>query len=277
MIVGNEKQERDLLKDTIPPRNDSKASPGETAPETTFFGFSKVPVQEKQNYVRRHFSSIALKYDVMNTILSLGLHHFWKRLSVKALGLRSGDLVLEVCGGTADLTLLAAKRLGSEGRVVLYDINHDMIEGGRHKVVRSGLAEKVRFVLGDAEALSLPSDRFDAAMIGFGIRNVTRMDKGLAEMHRILKPGGRMMCLEFSLPTSPWFRFLYDFYSFRLMPFAGRLLAGNRDAYLYLPESIRMFPSPDAFAAMLQAAGFTGVTYKRLTNGIAIIYTGIKP
>ena len=162
------------------------------------------------------------------------------------------------------------------GRVVLYDINRAMMEEGRLKVAKASLADRILYVQGDAECMSFPDRSFDAAMVGFGIRNLTNMDKGLAEMYRVLKPGGKMMCLEFSLPTSSWFRFLYDFYSFHLMPIAGRLLAGNREAYLYLPESIRKFPLPDEFAAMLKDAGFSAVAYRRLTNGIAVIYTGVK-
>jgi demethylmenaquinone methyltransferase / 2-methoxy-6-polyprenyl-1,4-benzoquinol methylase len=248
--------------------------PGE---ETTHFGYRSVPVREKARYVLRHFNSIALKYDFMNTILSLGFHYLWKRQSVNALGLKPAERVIDVCGGTADLSILAARAVGPKGRVVLVDINRAMMEGGRPKVASAGLADRVSFVQGDAEGMALTGSGFDAAMVGFGIRNVTNMDKGLSEMHRVLRPGGRMMCLEFSLPTSFWFRPLYDFYSFVLMPLAGKILTGNRDAYLYLPESIRKFPSPDDFAAMMRHAGFTKVTYQRLTMGIAVIYIGVKP
>jgi len=270
-----EKKEDDSLNYSMPPNQDSKHSlkkPG----EDTYFGFRKVPVREKAGYVLRHFNTIALKYDFMNTILSLGLHYLWKRLSVKALVLKPGDLVIDVCGGTADLSILAARAVGGRGRVVLYDINRAMMEGGRPKVARTLLAKRILYVQGDAECMCFLEGSFDAAMVGFGIRNLTNMEKGLAEMYRVLKPGGKMMCLEFSLPTSSWFRLLYDFYSFHLMPLAGRLLAGTREAYLYLPESIRKFPQPDVFAAMLKGTGFSAVEYQRLTNGIAVIYTGVK-
>ncbi|MGD0209776.1 MAG: bifunctional demethylmenaquinone methyltransferase/2-methoxy-6-polyprenyl-1,4-benzoquinol methylase UbiE [Desulfomonilia bacterium] len=263
------------MKYSMPPNQDSKHSPKKPG-EDTYFGFCKVPVQEKAGYVLRHFNTIALKYDFMNTILSLGLHYLWKRLSVNALALKPGDLVIDVCGGTADLSILAARAVGGGGRVVLYDINRAMMEGGRPKVVKASLADRILYVQGDAECMSFPKGCFDAAMVGFGIRNLTNMEKGLAEMYRVLKPGGKMMCLEFSLPTSSWFRLLYDFYSFHLMPLAGRLLAGTSEAYLYLPESIRKFPQPDVFAAMLKDAGFSAVEYQRLTNGIAVIYTGVK-
>jgi len=245
--------------------------------KTTHFGFRQIPVREKAGYVLRHFNSIAGKYDIMNTLLSFGLHYYWKWKAVKELCLQPGSRVIDVCGGTADLSILAARETGSQGRTVLYDINRAMLEGGKTKIARKSLTRRILPVLGDAEAISCGVDTFDAAMVGFGIRNVTRMEQGLAEMHRVLKPGGRFMCLEFSLPTAAWFRMLYDFYSFRLMPLAGLILAGNREAYLHLPESIRMFPPPDAFIGMLEKAGFSRIACRRLTGGIAMIYTGEKP
>ncbi len=274
----DEYQENDTLKNSLhTPQSQGQAQPlKESEVETTCFGFRKIPAPEKARYVLRHFNSIALKYDFMNTILSFGLHYRWKRSSLNALGLKPGDRVIDVCGGTADLSILAARAVGPKGSIVLYDINRAMIERGRPKVAGASLADKILFVQGDAEFLSFPEGLFDAAMVGFGIRNLTHMERGLAEMYRILKPGGRMMCLEFSIPTSTWFRFLYDFYSFHLMPLAGKLLAGTREAYLYLPESIRTFPPPDEFAALLRDIGFSKVTYGKLTNGIVVIYTGVK-
>jgi len=259
-----------------PSRQEPAALPPGKKEETAYFGFRPVPAREKGRYVLRHFNSIARKYDFMNTLLSFGLHYLWKRWAVKTLRLKSGDEVIDVCGGTADLSILAAGIMGPKGRVFLYDMNRAMIEGGIPKVERASLSERVSFVQGDAESISFPPGSFDAAMVGFGIRNLTRMEKGLAEMHRVLKPGGKMMCLEFSLPTSVWFGWLYDFYSFRLMPLAGKLLAGTREAYLYLPESIRKFPPPDEIAGTLRRIGFSRVEYRRLTNGIAVIYTGVK-
>jgi demethylmenaquinone methyltransferase / 2-methoxy-6-polyprenyl-1,4-benzoquinol methylase len=255
---------------------ESTRSSEEQGEGTTSFGFRTVLVREKAAYVLRHFNSIAVKYDYMNTILSFGLHYLWKRQSVKALGLKPGDRVVDVCGGTGDLSILAARAVGPKGRIVLYDINRAMIEGARPKVSRASLADRIISIQGDAESLSFPEGRFDAAMVGFGIRNLTYIERGLAEMYRVLKPGGRMMCLEFSIPTSSWFRFLYDIYSFHIMPLAGKLLAGTREAYVYLPESIRKFPPPHEFAAMLNEVGFSKVTYRSLANGIAIIYTGVR-
>jgi demethylmenaquinone methyltransferase / 2-methoxy-6-polyprenyl-1,4-benzoquinol methylase len=230
----------------------------------------------REGAVGRHFSAIAGRYDVMNTLLSLGLHHRWKRLAVAALDLQPGERVMDLCGGTADLALKAAGPLGPGGRVVLCDFNRAMLERGMIKVRRASLAGRITAVQGDAESLCFAPGSFAAVMVGFGVRNLTDRARGLAEMHRILKPGGRLMCLEFSLPVSGWFRRLYDLYSFRLMPPAGRFLAGNRDAYRYLIESIRLFPPPAELAALLTDIGFRQVAYRRLTDGIAVIHTGSK-
>ena len=257
----------------ISPSLGKDQGPGEAPVD---FGYRRIPAREKPGHVRRHFSAIADKYDFMNTLLSLGFHHWWKRLAVEALDLTAGERVIDICGGTADLSLMAAKAVGPGGRVILCDFNREMIDAGRTKIDRALLKEKIIPVQGDAESLSFSANIFSAAMVGFGIRNLTHMEKGLAEMHRVLKTGGRVMCLEFSLPVSGWFRRLYDFYSFRLMPLAGKVLAGNLDSYLYLTESIRKFPPPEQVAVLLREAGFHDVSYRRLTNGIAVIYTGVK-
>ena len=243
---------------------------------TTNFGYRKVAAEQKAGYVLRHFNSIAGRYDLMNTLLSLGIHYLWKRTAVKMTDLKYGGLAIDVCGGTGDLSVRAAKVMGRRGRVILYDINLSMLENGLPKIKKASLEQQIQCVQGDAEYLSFRDDLFDAAMIGFGIRNVTDMEQCLREIHRVLKPGGRFMCLEFSLPTLRWFRILYDFYSFRIMPVLGKMLAGTREAYLHLPESIRMFPSPDVFRRMVEEAGFDDVSYRRLTNGIAVVYTGVK-
>ena len=278
MPGGASRQVNDVLK-TLPSPDHNRESidPGKAfEEETAFFGYRKVHVREKAGYVLRHFNTIAGQYDFMNTVLSLGIHHIWKRLSVASMALKAGDRIIDVCGGTADLSILAARTAGLEGQVVLYDINRAMIEQGIPKVRGASLDRNISYIQGDAECISFKKNSFDAAMIGFGIRNVTRMERGLAEMHRVLKPGGKLMCLEFSCPTSAWFRRIYDFYSFQLMPLAGRLLAGNPAAYLHLSESIRKFPSPDRFSDLLKEAGFVKVSYRRLTNGIAVIYQGLK-
>ncbi|MCX5910070.1 MAG: bifunctional demethylmenaquinone methyltransferase/2-methoxy-6-polyprenyl-1,4-benzoquinol methylase UbiE [Deltaproteobacteria bacterium] len=244
--------------------------------EMARFGNRKVPAAEKVRLVQRHFDAIASKYDFMNTLLSFGLHYVWKRRAVRALHLKPGDWVLDVCGGTADLSILAARAAGPEGRVFLYDINRPMMEEGKKKVAKAGLSGGVRFIQGNAEQIAFPEGIFDAAMVGFGIRNVTRVEKSLREMYRSLKPGGKFMCLEFSRPTSRLFRGLYDLYSFRIMPLAGKILAGNRPGYTYLAESIRLFPVQEEFSGILKGVGFSEVTYTNLTNGIAAVHIGIK-
>jgi demethylmenaquinone methyltransferase/2-methoxy-6-polyprenyl-1,4-benzoquinol methylase len=192
------------------------------------------------------------------------------------LNLAPGDHILDVCGGTGDLAILAARNIGDSGQVVIYDINHAMIRAGLHKVINTSIEKRVRYVQGNAEEISFRNRHFDSAMVGFGIRNVTHMQKGFSEMYRVLKPGGKMMCLEFSKPTAPVFRWMYDFYSFYMMPLIGEIIAGSRKAYTHLPESIRMFPMPDELSDLLLKIGFSQVTYRKLTNGIAVIHLAVK-
>lgn len=241
-----------------------------------FFGYNTVAEDEKTQHVLHHFNSVARWYDFMNTLLSFGIHYLWKKTAVNMMHLKSGDLVIDVCGGTADLAVLAARKIGPEGRVVVYDINKAMMDYGRKKRSVSNFGKKISFLLGNAENITFSDNTFDAAMVGFGIRNVTRMERGFEEMHRILKPGGTLMCLEFSKPVSPVFRWLYDFYSFSIMPYLGQLIAGSKKAYTHLPESIRTFPLPDKLSEILRNIGFCNVTYRRLTNGIAVVHLGVK-
>lgn len=244
--------------------------------ETAYFGYRRVPAEEKAQFVRKHFNIVAEKYDLMNTLLSFGIHHLWKRIAVRIMALNPGDRVLDVCGGTGDLAILAARTAGVSGRVIVYDINRAMIEVGRHKIKGSSSGKHIWYVQGDAEHLPFPDGYFDAAMVGFGIRNVTHMDLGFQEMWRILKPGGKMMCLEFSKPTAPLFRRLYDFYSFHFMPLIGGIIAGSYKAYLHLTESIRTFVMPDKLTDMIEQAGFSRIITRKLTNGIAIIHMATK-
>jgi demethylmenaquinone methyltransferase / 2-methoxy-6-polyprenyl-1,4-benzoquinol methylase len=244
--------------------------------ETAFFGFQQVPRERKADRVLQHFNSVAQHYDFMNSLLSFGIHHLWKRTAVRMLNLNPGDRVLDVCGGTGDLAILAAGDTGSDGRVIVYDINRAMMQAGLHKVTRKDIEDRIRYVQGNAESISFPDRHFEAAMVGFGIRNVTNMKQGFEEMYRVLKPGGKMMCLEFSKPTFLPFRWLYDIYSFYIMPFLGELIAGSRKAYTHLPESIRMFPLPDELSELLKEIGFSQITYKKLTNGIAVIHLAVK-
>ena len=244
--------------------------------KTAQFGYKKVPEKEKIKWVRRHFDTVARKYDFMNTLLSFGIHYLWKRTAIKMLKLQEGYKVIDVCGGTGDLALSAAKVLGPSGRVVLYDINRLMIQVGRPRAKKSPHGRIIHYIQGDAEEISFKTCSFDAAMVGFGIRNLTHMEKGLSEMYRLLKPSGKLMCLEFSQPTAPLFRWLYDFYSFQIMPFLGWIIVGSRQAYTYLPESIKMFSSPAELTGMLMRVGFSQVTHRKLTNGIAFIHLAEK-
>lgn len=244
--------------------------------QSTFFGFQRIPKEEKAGRVLNHFNTIAKHYDFMNTLLSFGIHHLWKRLAVQMLELAPGNRVLDVCGGTGDLAIQAAKNIGTDGRVIIYDINRAMILAGLAKVANRDFEPRIRYVQGDAESISFPDANFDATMVGFGIRNVTNMKKGFEEMFRVLKPGGKMMCLEFSKPTFRPFRWLYDIYSFYLMPFLGELIAGSRTAYTHLPETIRMWPLPDELTEILKKIGFSDVSHRKLTNGIAVIHLAIK-
>jgi demethylmenaquinone methyltransferase/2-methoxy-6-polyprenyl-1,4-benzoquinol methylase len=244
--------------------------------QKTYFGFQRVAAEEKAGRVRNHFNSIARHYDFMNTLLSFGIHHIWKRLAVRMMELAPGSRILDLCGGTGDLAILAAKPIGPDGRVVIYDINRAMMLAGLHKVVNKNIAHQIRYVQGDAETISFPDGEFDAAMVGFGIRNVTNMKNGFREMHRVLKPGGKMMCLEFSKPTFAPFRWLYDIYSFYIMPFLGEKIAGSRTAYTHLPETIRMWPLPDELSEVLKGIGFSDVIHRKLTNGIAVIHLAVK-
>lgn len=208
--------------------------------------------EEKTSEVKRHFDAVARHYDLMNTVLSFGLHHLWKRRAMGLLGLKAGERVVDVCGGTGDLALLAAQEVGPAGAVILYDINRAMMLAGRVKVSRAGLAERIWLVEGDAERLALTDKSLNAVLVGFGVRNLARREEGLQEMHRVLKPGGRLLILEFSRPTNPLWRWLYDRYSFSVMPLLGQLIAGSREAYAYLTTSIREFPLSEALAATLR-------------------------
>lgn len=247
-----------------------------TATGQARFGIRTFAEKEKYKAVMRHFNRVAPKYDFMNSLLSFGIQHVWKRAAVRMLGVQPGDRVLDICGGTGDLAVLAARRAGGRGRVVVYDINRAMLDAGRPKIRTCPDAQRISHVQGDAEWAAFGNETFDAVMVGFGIRNVTHLKRGFSEMHRVLKPGGRLLCLEFSRPISLLFRTLYDFYSFNIMPLLGQLIAGSAESYACLPETIRMFPLPDELTALLSQIGFAQICYRAMTNGIAVAHVGVK-
>jgi demethylmenaquinone methyltransferase / 2-methoxy-6-polyprenyl-1,4-benzoquinol methylase len=240
------------------------------------FGIRTYKEGEKYKAVMRHFNRVAPKYDYMNSLLSMGIQHVWKRAAIRMLEMQPGQRVLDVCGGTGDLSILAARRTGRDGQVVIYDINRAMIEAGRPKIDPYPDLSHICYVQGDAEQIPFPDHTFDVAMVGFGIRNVTHLKRGFGEMHRVLKPGGKILCLEFSRPNNALFRALYDFYSFNIMPLLGELIAGSAESYACLPETIRMFPLPDELVSIFEDIGFGKVRYDILTNGISVVHVGVK-
>jgi demethylmenaquinone methyltransferase / 2-methoxy-6-polyprenyl-1,4-benzoquinol methylase len=248
-----------------------------TSENKVAFGYRTVDAAEKKRLVHDQFTPIAESYDRADAVLSLGLHFLWKRATVRRLGLGPGARVLDVCGGTADLALLAARRLGPSGLAVVCDFNRPMMEAGRRKSARSRNGGIIAYVQGDAEGLAFPEAAFDAVTVGFGLRNLVHLDQGLRELRRVLKPGGHLAVLEFSLPRRRWQRSLYAFYSFRLMLPAARLITGTDGPFRYLAESIRVFDPPEVVAGRLRRAGLVDVMFRPVSFGLAVIYSGRKP
>jgi demethylmenaquinone methyltransferase / 2-methoxy-6-polyprenyl-1,4-benzoquinol methylase len=235
------------------------------------------PASQKEQAVQEMFTAIAHRYDLNNTLLSLGLHHSWKRLAVKLSGAAAGDPVIDLCTGTGDLAVLLARQVGPEGRVIGLDLNERMLAFGRRKIKKLGIPN-ITLLSGNAESLQFCDRTFRAATVAFGIRNVTDVPAALGEMFRVLKPGGRAVCLEFSRPTNGALRSLYNFYSFTLLPRIGRIVSGDQTGvYHYLPASIRAFPDQERFKALFSEAGFSSVTYRNLTGGIVAIHVGVRP
>ncbi|MGB2102707.1 MAG: bifunctional demethylmenaquinone methyltransferase/2-methoxy-6-polyprenyl-1,4-benzoquinol methylase UbiE [Porticoccaceae bacterium] len=245
--------------------------------KTTDFGYKKVNVEEKAGKVAEVFHSVASNYDLMNDLMSGGIHRLWKRVTIEMSGVRPGHKVLDIAGGTGDLAAKFSRIVGPEGTVVLADINDSMLKVGRDRLVDRGITENVRFSQADAQYLPFPDNTFDVITIAFGLRNVTDKDMALRSMQRVLKPGGKLLVLEFSKPPNPLLSKIYDGYSFSVLPKLGKLFANDADSYQYLAESIRMHPDQDTLLGMMNQAGFENTDYHNMTGGIVALHRGVKP
>lgn len=250
--------------------------PKAEADSMTHFGYQRIPSEQKQQKVAEVFSSVAQKYDMMNDLMSFGIHRLWKRTAINLSGVRMGQQVLDIAGGTGDLAKAFSQKVGRQGKVILSDINVDMLEIGRTRLINAGCSN-VDFVLANAETLEPFADNsFDLVTISFGLRNVTDKDKALAAMYRVLKPQGRLLILEFSKPAFEPLSKAYDLYSFTALPLMGKLVANDSDSYQYLAESIRMHPDQETLKAMMKNAGFVDCDYHNLTGGIVAVHRGFK-
>ncbi len=243
---------------------------------TTHFGYKDVPTDQKVKMVRSVFDSVAVKYDLMNDLMSFGIHRIWKRITIQLSGVREGSQVLDLAGGTGDLTRLFSRKVGKSGNIILSDINNAMLSVGRDRLTDEGIVENVRYAQANAEALPFADNSFDCITIAFGLRNVTDKAAALKSMYRVLKPGGRLLVLEFSKPQGALVKKTYDFYSFSLLPKMGKLFAGDADSYQYLAESIRMHPDQETLKTMIEEAGFDRCEYFNLTQGVVALHRGFK-
>lgn len=265
-----------MLVEKRPP-NPMTESADPTPPKagTTHFGYRTVAADEKKALVRDVFDSVAPKYDFMNDLMSAGLHRLWKRFAIEQAAVRRGQTVLDLAGGTGDLALKFADRVGRDGHVVLADINHAMLVEGRRRLVDAGVAGNLSIARVDAENLPFADRSFDCVAIAFGLRNVTDKEAALASMRRVLRPGGKALILEFSTPADS-LRPAYDLYSFQVLPALGKLVANDADSYRYLAESIRMHPDQEALKRMMETAGFERCGYSNLAGGIVALHTGFR-
>lgn len=243
---------------------------------TTHFGFETVSTAEKAGKVAEVFHSVAHKYDLMNDLMSLGIHRVWKHFAINTLSLKKGHKVLDLAGGTGDLAAKISPIVGNTGEVILSDINNSMLLEGQKRLLDKGLFHNINTIQADAQHLPFPDNHFDRIIIGFGLRNVTDKDQALRSMVRTLKPGGKLLVLEFSKPSAPGLKTLYDAYSFKLLPALGKLIAKDADSYRYLAESIRMHPDQKTLQTMLENAGLEDCAYHNLSGGIVAVHTGYK-
>lgn len=255
--------------------NSSPTDRSDSASKTDF-GFTEVPIAEKARKVRAVFDSVADKYDVMNDLMSGGAHRLWKRFTLSQTGLRPGQRALDVAGGTGDLSIGMAKQVGTTGLVIHTDINAAMLSNGRDRLLDKGMVGNVRWSLANAECLPFADNSFDCVTIAFGLRNVTDKNQALRSMLRVLKPGGQLLILEFSHPTAPGLKPVYDWYSFNVLPKLGKVVANDADSYQYLAESIRKFPNQETLLGMMRDAGFEQTSYHNLSGGIVALHRGYK-
>lgn len=249
----------------------------EQAHAETHFGFEQVKTTEKAGRVAEVFHSVAAKYDVMNDLMSAGIHRLWKRFTIEKAAVRPGFKVLDIAGGTGDLSFKFSRLVGRDGLVVLSDINDSMLKVGRDRLLDRGVAGNTQYAQLDAQYLPFPDNSFDVITIAFGLRNVTDKDMALRSMLRVLKPGGRLLVLEFSKPGNPMLEKVYDTYSFKALPFIGKLVTGDADSYRYLAESIRMHPDQETLKGMMAEAGFANTEFHNMTGGIVALHSGTKP
>jgi demethylmenaquinone methyltransferase/2-methoxy-6-polyprenyl-1,4-benzoquinol methylase len=254
----------------------TRTPPDAPAPGSVDFGYEQVAPDEKTRRVRAVFDSVAERYDVMNDLMSLGVHRVWKQFALSQTGLRPGQSALDVAGGTGDLAAGLAGQVGPSGLVVLSDINAAMLAIGRDRLLDRGLLQNVRCAIANAERLPFADSSFDCVTIGFGLRNVTDKPAALVSMHRVLKPGGRLLVLEFSRPVPRGLKALYDVYSFSVLPWLGRRVAGDEASYRYLAESIRRFPDQETLRTMMIDAGFDDCRYHNLSGGIVALHKGFR-